>query len=60
MIAHFAVMNSGTSIGIGHIALFHHGIDDPVLGALHPLAYLAIRSGQGVWRYVWPKFLVQL
>ena len=48
MIAHFAVMNSRTSICIGHIALFHDGVNNPVVGALHALLNAAAQESQGI------------
>ena len=48
MVPHFAVVHRRAGLGIGHIALLHHGIDDPVIGALHPLLHTAAQKGQGI------------
>ena len=54
VVAHLAVVHRGAGFGIGNgnVVLFHHGTDDPVVGALHPLAPLAVQPGLGVSRNV--------
>ena len=41
-------MHRRAGLSIGHIALLHHGIDDPVIRALHPLLHSAAQKGQGI------------
>ena len=48
VVPHFAVVHRRAGLGIGNVALFHHGIDDPVVGAFHPLFHQAAQKGQGI------------
>ena len=48
VVAHLAVVHRGAGLGISHVALFHHGINDPVIGAFHPLLHPAAQKGQGI------------
>ena len=55
VVPHFAVVHRRAGLGIGHIALLHHGIDDPVIGALHPLLHPAAQKGQGIGEHWAPS-----
>jgi hypothetical protein len=48
VIAHFPVMNSGAPVGISHIALFHYGVNNPVVRTFHALFNAAAQESQGI------------
>ena len=46
MVPHFAVMHGGAGLLVSHIAAIDDGIDQPVIGAFHPLLHLAVEVSQ--------------
>ena len=38
----------GAGLTVGHVALLHFGIDDPVVGAFEPLGDAATEEGEGI------------